>query len=214
MWLSLLSLVVSAAVVSYGLGWPIGVGLTLLIAVHECGHMWAFRRNGMETSMPVFIPFLGALISLKAPAPSVYAEAEGAIAGPLWGAYSAMVLLAVAGFFPTKTICTLAGIACAINAFNLTPLSPMDGGRVVKAVSRWLHLPGLAVIGAAAYWAPRWIWWVILVLAALDLVATRAEPEGYYAGLTLRQRLGMAGCWLGLWVVLLVGVVAAVRISP
>lgn len=41
----------------------LGVGFTVLLAVHELGHLCAFRRFGMRASPPAFIPFVGALIT-------------------------------------------------------------------------------------------------------------------------------------------------------
>ena len=41
------------------------VGFVLLIFVHECGHLVAARRLGLNVGAPVFIPFMGAFIALK-----------------------------------------------------------------------------------------------------------------------------------------------------
>ena len=43
-------------------GWRFGLGVVLLIFVHEMGHWLEARREGLHPSWPVFIPFLGAYV--------------------------------------------------------------------------------------------------------------------------------------------------------
>src|SRR5436305_1617118 len=56
---------VSVAAYSLWWGWPFAVGLVVLLFVHEMGHVIALRREGVAASAPMFIPFLGAVISAK-----------------------------------------------------------------------------------------------------------------------------------------------------
>src|SRR5918911_877005 len=39
-------------------GWKFGVGIVLLILVHELGHFVEARRQGLHPSLPTFVPFL------------------------------------------------------------------------------------------------------------------------------------------------------------
>ncbi len=51
------------SIVAYALicGWTFAVGFVLLLLVHEIGHVIQLRREGVEASAPMFIPFLGAV---------------------------------------------------------------------------------------------------------------------------------------------------------
>src|SRR5881394_3740432 len=73
-------------------GWKYAVGFVLLILVHEMGHALMMRRRGIAAGMPVFLPFLGAFISMKSTPRSVYEEAEIALAGPVVGAAGSFVV--------------------------------------------------------------------------------------------------------------------------
>jgi len=66
-------------------GPPFGLGFVLLIFIHELGHGYAIRRAGLRSGWPVFIPFFGALISLKEMPKCRKMEAEIAYGGPLLG---------------------------------------------------------------------------------------------------------------------------------
>lgn len=46
-------------------GWVFGIGFVLLIFIHEMGHFLTARRVGLKVSAPLFIPFVGAFISMK-----------------------------------------------------------------------------------------------------------------------------------------------------
>ncbi|MFN2582654.1 MAG: hypothetical protein ABR498_07930, partial [Candidatus Dormibacteria bacterium] len=41
---------------------------------------------------------------------------------------------------------SLAYFGCFINLFNLVPMSPLDGGRITNALSRWMNVLGLALM--------------------------------------------------------------------
>ena len=80
-------------------GWAFGVGFVVLLLVHELGHGVAIKRHGLAAGYPVFIPFFGAMISLKGQIRSPLVEAEIALAGPIAGTAGALVCVAL--FFAT-----------------------------------------------------------------------------------------------------------------
>src|SRR5207244_11715963 len=61
----LVSMFVSAAVYVWIGGWWFGIGLVVLLFVHEMGHVLEAKRQGLPVSAPLFIPFMGALSTLK-----------------------------------------------------------------------------------------------------------------------------------------------------
>jgi len=69
----------------WGLGWAAAVGFVALLFVHEMGHWLMMRAKGVPATAPVFIPFLGAVIGMRAMPRSVQDEAVIGIAGPIAG---------------------------------------------------------------------------------------------------------------------------------
>src|SRR5213076_2630754 len=59
------SMLVSIAAYALIFGFPFAVGFVVLLFLHEIGHVIQLRREGVEASAPMFIPFLGAVISAK-----------------------------------------------------------------------------------------------------------------------------------------------------
>ena len=59
------TMLVSVAAYSLIWGWKFAVGFVLLLLVHEMGHVIQLRREGIEASAPMFIPFLGAVVAAK-----------------------------------------------------------------------------------------------------------------------------------------------------
>jgi len=131
--------------------WTFAIGFVLLILVHEMGHVWAAKRAGVPVSAPMFIPFIGALIMLKRNPRDAATEAYIGIGGPLLGTVGALVCYAVGMLTDQPFWYALAYTGFFINLINLLPIHPLDGGRIVTAVSRWLWLVGV-VAGPILIW--------------------------------------------------------------
>src|SRR6266487_6447038 len=87
----LFSMFVSAAVYVWIGGWWFGIGLVVLLFVHEMGHVLEAKRQGLPVTAPFFIPFLGAAIQMKRMPQSAWHEALNGIAGPILGSIGAAV---------------------------------------------------------------------------------------------------------------------------
>ncbi|EEL51479.1 MULTISPECIES: site-2 protease family protein [Bacillus cereus group] len=127
-------------------GWKFGVALIYLLFVHEMGHLWAAKRKGIPTSPAIFIPFMGALIGMKEMPKNAKDEAYIAYMGPLFGLLSflpAIPLYIITGE-PFWALVILLG--SILNFFNLIPVSPLDGGRIISAVSTKIWMLGLAIL--------------------------------------------------------------------
>src|SRR5256884_9708085 len=85
----LFSMFVSAAVYVWIGGWWFGIGLVVLLFVHEMGHVLEAKRQGLPVSAPLFIPFLGAMITMKQMPQDAWNEAKVAVAGPIVGSAGA-----------------------------------------------------------------------------------------------------------------------------
>jgi len=75
--------------------------IMLMLGAHELGHKIAAWRNGVESTLPYFIPAptmlgtLGAVISVKSPIPTKEALVEMGASGPLFGFLVALPLITV-----------------------------------------------------------------------------------------------------------------------
>ena len=143
------SMFVSVWFYSLAFGWKFAVGFVLLIFIHEMGHVFVAWRQGLPISAPIFIPFMGALILLKAEGKSAWNQAVMGIGGPLLGALGALACWWIYGLTQNELFLGLAYIGFMINLFNLMPVFPLDGGWITGAVSPYLWLLGIVglVIG-------------------------------------------------------------------
>ena len=124
------------SIVAYQLifGWAFSVGFVLLLLVHELGHVIQLRREGVEASAPMFIPFLGAVISAKSMGEDAAAEARVGLAGPILGSVATLIPLAIWLATGEDFWRALAYIGFFLNLFNLLPVVPLDGGRAMAAL--------------------------------------------------------------------------------
>ncbi|OYD06576.1 site-2 protease family protein [Paludifilum halophilum] len=123
--------------------WSFSIGLVVMIFIHEMGHIWAAKRKGLPVSAPAFIPFLGALITMKRQPRDAVTEAYIAYGGPLVGSLGALACYGLAVVSEYEVLYAVALIGFILNLFNLLPIHPLDGGRIVTAISRWFWAVGL-----------------------------------------------------------------------
>ncbi len=149
-------------------GLPFGLGFVLLIFIHELGHGYAIRKAGLRSGWPVFIPFFGALISLKEMPKSRQMEAEIAYGGPLFGTIASLACGALYLVTDLRLFLSLAYTGFFLNLFNLVPIRPLDGGRVAQIFSKRAWILGGSMLGAMffATRAPQLL--LIGVMAAMN----------------------------------------------
>ena len=189
-------------------GWQFAVGFVLLLLIHETGHLIVAKKFGLKVGAPVFIPFMGAFIALKEAPRNAWMEACVGIGGPLLGSVGALVCNALGEFFAAPIFIGLAWFGYFLNLFNLTPVGMLDGGRIVTALSRWLWLPGFALLLWFGWKYPNFIIWLIVLLSLpriYSLFRKRTEEEQRYFEVTPSQRLIMSILYFGLIAVLLFG---------
>jgi Zn-dependent protease len=133
------------SIVAYGLafGWPFAVGFVLLLFVHEMGHVIQLRREGVEASAPIFVPFVGALITTDSLGKDAVAEARVGLAGPILGTAATLVPLAIWLATGSDLWRALAYVGFFINLINLLPVLPLDGGRAMAVLGPMVWLAGI-----------------------------------------------------------------------
>jgi Zn-dependent protease len=129
------------AVGAYALiwGWRFGVGIVVLILLHELGHYLEAKREGLSPKLPVFVPFLGAYVKYTRGNP--WQTARVAIAGPIFGGLAALVCYVIGKAQGSDLMLALAYFGFFLNLFNLVPVGIFDGGAVWRS-ARWLRAGG------------------------------------------------------------------------
>lgn len=186
-------------------GLPFAFGFVLLIFVHELGHALVMQQQGIRAGAPVFIPFVGAVIAMKSLPRNAYVEALVGIGGPLLGSVGALACLLIGWQTGSLFWYALAYTGFLINLFNLIPISPLDGGRIVGVISRWLWLAGYLVAIAVFLMTYSPILFLILLLGLFSLGKTLKGPSSGYFDVTSRQRLEIGMCYFGLLILLAIG---------
>lgn len=177
-------------------GWPYAVGLVLLIFVHELGHYIAARQCQLEVGAPVFIPFVGAWIQLKEARMEPAVEAHVAIAGPMLGSGAALVLYLYALSSGDRLSYALAQAGFLINLFNLIPLHPLDGGRLVGVISPRLWLVGAPLLIAVFFWHPSPLLLLIAIIAFPQLWLAIKGKSDQPTLETAREKMRYGGMYL------------------
>ena len=180
------SVVLSAAAYSYFFTWQFGLALLVQLFVHEYGHVHAMRRTGMKVRGMYFVPFLGALAVTEDAFSSRRQQAYVALNGPLWGALLTLVPLGLWAATGAPIWAQIAGSWAFLNLFNLLPITPLDGGRVMQAFAfsyaSWLGV-ALSVLGFAAAVAVAVamklsLIWIVAALGAMELVSESQARAG------------------------------------
>jgi Zn-dependent protease len=196
------TMLVSVAAYALLWGWKFAVGLVLLLFVHEMGHVLEARRQGLPTSAPMFIPFLGAFITMKQMPENAWREAQVALAGPIVGSLGAAVVWGLGEALESEFLVALAFVGFLLNLFNLLPIVPLDGGRAVAALHPAIWLVGLVGLAVLTLISPNPILLIILILGGLELwhrwrMRGMPEAQAYYRVAT-GQRVTVASVYLGL----------------
>lgn len=109
------------------------LALIAILVFHEYGHLRAMKKFGIPTKGMYLIPFVGGLAVGDKPN-SRWQDVYISLMGPIYGLF--MTVVCYIGFLLTDNhfIGLVASFSALINLFNLLPIYPLDGGRVVKSL--------------------------------------------------------------------------------
>jgi Zn-dependent protease len=201
---------ISIAAYALAFGWPFAVGFVLLLFIHEMGHVIQLRREGVEASAPIFIPFLGAVIAAKSMGEDAAAEARVGLAGPILGTVGTLVPLAIWLATGSDLWRALAYIGFFINLINLLPVLPLDGGRAMAVLGPMVWIVGILIAVAATiiFLGPFMLLFVLL-LGGAELYHRfknrHSEESREYHSVPTRTKIAVAAVYLSLTVLLIVG---------
>jgi Zn-dependent protease len=205
------TMLVSIAAYSFVFGWTFAVGFVVLLLVHEMGHVIQLRREGIKASAPMFIPFLGAVITSRSLGDNALAEARVGLAGPILGSVGSAACILIWHATGSDIWRALAFTGFFLNLFNLLPVVPLDGGRAMAAMAPWMWFAGFAGLIALVFVFPNPILLIILLFGARETYrrwqlrkSGSAEQQEYYRVQPM-DRFLVAAVYLSLIGLLVVG---------
>lgn len=143
--------------------------LAIAILIHELGHLLAMRLYKYKNLKMMFLPLLGAVASGESKEQNAYKIAMISIFGPFIGFVSCIVA-AILGVFTNEVLFfEYAYVSLFLNAFNLLPIMPLDGGQFLNETlfNRFpkaeLGFKIIAIIGLSylSYLFGSWIFGII-----------------------------------------------------
>lgn len=159
-----------------------------VLMVHELGHALGMLVFGYSDVRIFFIPLFGAAAAGRKRGVARWKEGVVLLMGPLPGLIAGTLLLLLGS---SGLVRTLALQLVAINAFNLLPLAPLDGGQLFQLLvfSRHRHLEiafqtiaSLALAIGGAYLKL----WVLAAVGVFMLLMLPIRKQTLAAGTALR----------------------------
>lgn len=106
----------------------------VVLLIHEFGHFFAMKAFRYTNVKLFILPLLGAYVSGKKPLVSQWQMAVIILAGPVPGIIIGFLLLMYNASHPNEKLEMLGNIFLYLNAINLLPFIPLDGGRLLETL--------------------------------------------------------------------------------
>ncbi len=181
--------------------------LTVVVALHEFGHMLAFRIMGHKSARMIFIPILGGIAMGGRPYGKHFEVGFSALMG---AGFSAFPVTAAIAAYPVALSQGWHGLAAALASFgligaifnlaNLVPVWKFDGGQVIRqvfvekwsqALASFVLLGSLLLIGHYGGFPVGVLLPVGVVFALLSLMTNGSSFKPRYAlqAMTHQERI-------------------------
>lgn len=154
------------------------MALVAILIFHEYGHLRAMKKFGIPTKGMYLIPFVGGLAVGDKPT-SRWQDVYISLMGPIYGLLMTLVFYILYLITGGHFVGLVASTSALINVFNLLPVYPLDGGRVVKSLvfsgRKYSALVFLLVISAVclvgAYKLGFALIGFFIILGVIDIVS-------------------------------------------
>lgn len=110
--------------------------LVVVLLFHELGHFMMMKLFKYKDVQMLFVPLMGALVQGKK---DTYSQRESffvTLAGPLPGIIVGALLMIYANYTHSFWLVEVSSLFLLLNIVNLVPLSPLDGGQLLKLFVR------------------------------------------------------------------------------
>lgn len=125
--------VASVSVYSVMFTFEFAIALIAILVFHEYGHLRAMKKFGIPTKGMYLIPFVGGLAVGDKPN-TRWQDVYISMMGPVYGLIMTLVFYVAWLITDSHFAGLVASTSALINAFNLLPMYPLDGGRVIKSL--------------------------------------------------------------------------------
>ncbi len=167
------------------MGLPFSLAIMAVLGSHELGHYIVSKKNGVDATLPYFIPFplppigtMGAIIRQKGPIPSRKALFDVGISGPLVGLAVAVIITAIGLMLPAPVIQARPG---DVTYFQLqTPLLFDFLAAIVRPGGSLESINPIAFAG-----------WVGMLVTVLNMIPIGQLDGGHVARAILGKRSDM-----------------------
>lgn len=106
----------------------------VVLLIHEFGHFFAMKAFKYTNVKLFILPLFGAYVSGKKPVVSQWQMTVIILAGPVPGILIGFLLLMYNASYPNEKLQMLGNIFLYLNAINLLPFIPLDGGRLLETL--------------------------------------------------------------------------------
>lgn len=179
--------------------WKFALLLMIAVGFHESGHVWAMKKTGMPTKGFYFLPFIGGAAIAEGEYKSYGQNAFISIMGPIWGAGMAWAAGLLYWTTGNPLWAAAAGWMAMLNLFNLLPITPLDGGQLVRSIAFSIHKNLGVVFLVLSFIAGGIIMWklhiglfvILLVIGALELFGELSRRIKAY-----KYRQGKLAPWM------------------
>jgi Zn-dependent protease len=208
-------------------GFVLACVLTAVVALHELGHMAAFRLMGHRKVRMIFIPLLGGIAIGGRPYDSRFEVAFVALMGAGFSAFLVPIAIASSDFAEMRghpavaaILAALAGFAAFFNIANLVPVWKFDGGQVLRqicpgplvlATASFATLSAFLALGRLTGLSPALLVGMGTIFAVLSLITTGSgvKPRHELKAIRADEQLVLAAAFAAVFAIHFCGVLWA-----
>lgn len=158
--------------------------LVLVLLIHEFGHFSMMKRFNYDNVRMLFIPLMGAFVQGSKERYSQKESLLVVIFGPFPGILLGSIGLYLSGVYQFDWLLLLSFIFIFVNAINLLPIDPLDGGQILKLIvirQRDLYLMIFALISSLTLIVVGFLMedWLVAGFGFLMGIRVRAMQKNY-----------------------------------